>query len=90
MLIIIFAINILVELLSTQSDILPAKSVNEMEIEVTDIDLTLNSTHNITCGGTGKKQLADAKWLKDVRFAIEGVTQLLVGIVGLIGKTKII
>ena len=25
-------------------------------------------------------------WLKDVRFAIEGVTQLLVGIVGLIGN----
>ena len=59
-----------------------------MAIDVTDVNLSSNSTSNITVS-TGKK-LADAKWLKDVRFAIEGVTQLLVGLVGLIGKTKII
>ena len=44
---------------------------------------SLNAT---TVFNTEEKKLADAKWLKDVRFAIEGVTQLLVGLVGLVGK----
>jgi hypothetical protein len=28
-------------------------------------------------------------WIKDARFAIEGVTQLIVGLVGFIGKSQL-
>lgn len=63
---------------------------NEINTEVKDIDLLSNSSLNTTTEiNSAEKKLADAKWLKDFRFAIEGVTQLLVGLVGLVGKNAI-
>ena len=77
-------------MVSTQSNVLPEKNEKEMNIEVTDIDLPSNSSFNTTDTYSTDQRRADAKWLKNVRYAIEGVTQLLVGLVGLIGKAKMI
>ena len=79
-------IDISAELVSTQSDVLTENIEKQLEKPVTDIDFQSNSTFNVT--NIGDKKVADDKWLEDVRFAIEGVTQLFVGLVGLIGKTK--
>ena len=55
-------------------------------LEILDIDLQSNSSLNSTSLQSMEKRRADAEWLKDVRMAIEGVTQLIVGVIGLVGK----
>lgn len=55
-------------------------------LEISDIDLPSNSSLNSTSLQSMEKRRADAEWLKDVRMAIEGVTQLIVGVIGLVGK----
>ena len=75
---------------ASHATVLQKRLQNETIPEVMDIDLLSNSSLNTTTiFNTEEKKLADAKWLKDVRFAIEGVTQLLVGLVGLVGKNEI-
>ena len=75
---------------ASQANVLQEGLQTEIRPEVKDIDLLSNSSLNTTTAfNTEEKKLADAKWLKDVRFAIEGVTQLLVGLVGLVGKNEI-
>lgn len=72
---------------AAQANVLQEGLHTEMKTVVKDIDLLSNSSSNTTtASNTEEKKRADAKWLKDVRFAIEGVTQLLVGLVGLVGK----
>ena len=58
-------------------------------LEISDIDLPSNSSLNSTSLQSMEKRRADAEWLKDVRMAIEGVTQLIVGVIGLVGKNKL-
>ena len=70
----------------SQGNLLQKNSIEGATIEVSEIDLLSNSSLNSTSLHTEEKRLADAKWLKNVRMAIEGVTQLLVGVVGLVGK----
>ena len=60
----------------------------EATIEISDIDLPSNSSLNSTALHAEEKRRADAEWLKDVRMAIEGVTQLIVGLIGLVGKNS--
>ena len=74
------------QLTLSQGNLLQKDSIEGATIEVSDIDLLSNSSLNSTSLHTEEKRLADAKWLKNVRMAIEGVTQLLVGLVGLVGK----
>ena len=70
-----------------QANVLQEGVQTKINTVVTDTNLLSNSSLNTTtASNTEEKKLADAKWLKDVRFAIEGVTQLLVGLVGLVGK----
>ena len=70
-----------------QANVLQEGVQTKIKTVVTDTNLLSNSSLNTTtASNTEEKKLADAKWLKDVRFAIEGVTQLLVGLVGLVGK----
>ena len=60
---------------------------NETETEVKDSHLVSNAS--LSAGSSNAmegKAAKDAEWLKNVRFAIEGVTQLLVGMIGLVGK----
>ena len=70
----------------SQGNLLQKDSIEGATIEVSDIDLLSNSSLNSTSLHTEEKRLAGEKWLKNVRMAIEGVTQLLVGLVGLVGK----
>ena len=47
-----------------------------------------NTTMAIPSGNNTDPSAEDyTEWISDVRFAIEGVTQLIVGIVGLVGKS---
>ena len=62
---------------------------NETETEVKDSHLVSNAS--LSAGSSNAmegKAAKDAEWLKNVRFAIEGVTQLLVGMIGLVGKDR--
>ena len=60
---------------------------NETETEVKDSHLVSNASLSAESNSAMEGKAAkDAEWLKNVRFAIEGVTQLLVGMIGLVGK----
>ena len=60
---------------------------NETETEVKDSHLVSNASLSAESSKAMEEKAAkDAEWLKNVRFAIEGVTQLLVGMIGLVGK----
>ena len=60
---------------------------NETEVEVKDNHFLSNASLSVESSNAMEDKAAkDAEWLKNVRFAIEGVTQLLVGMIGLIGK----
>ena len=60
---------------------------NETETEVKDSHLVSNASLSAESSNAMEGKAAkDAEWLKNVRFAIEGVTQLLVGMIGLVGK----
>ena len=60
---------------------------NETEVEVKDNNFVSNASLSVESSNAMEDKAAkDAEWLKNVRFAIEGVTQLLVGMIGLIGK----
>ena len=60
---------------------------NETETEVKDSHLVSNASLSAeSTNAMEGKAAKDAEWLKNVRFAIEGVTQLLVGMIGLVGK----
>ena len=73
---------------TAQQNILQEDATNEMRVMDNNL-LPTNSSLNVPSTILLEdKQMADQKWLKDVRFAIEGVTQLLVGLVGLVGKYK--
>ena len=73
---------------TAQQNILQEDATNEMRVMDNNL-LPTNSSLNVpSTVSLEDKQTADQKWLKDVRFAIEGVTQLLVGLVGLVGKYK--
>ena len=75
-------------MVTAQQNILQEDATNEMRVMDNNL-LPTNSSLNVPSTILLEdKQMADQKWLKDVRFAIEGVTQLLVGLVGLVGKYK--
>ena len=85
-----FYSNLFSDLLPSSHKSLLQKDENkEATLELSDIDLPSNSSLNSTSLHTMEKRRADAKWLKDVRMAIEGVTQLIVGVIGLVGKNKL-
>ena len=72
----------------SQESFIKTNTKEEATIEISDIDLPSNSSLNSTALHAEEKRRADAEWLKDVRMAIEGVTQLIVGLIGLVGKNS--
>ena len=79
---------ILDQLPVSQESFIKTNAKEEATIEISDIDLPSNSSLNSTALHAEEKRRADAEWLKDVRMAIEGVTQLIVGLIGLVGKNS--
>ena len=80
-------INLLDDIDEVQTTATERGMNNETELEVKDNHFVSNASLSVESSDTKEGKAAkDAEWLKNVRFAIEGVTQLLVGMIGLIGK----
>ena len=80
-------INLLDDIDEVQTTASESGMNNETEVEVKDNHLVSNASLSAESSNTTDEKAAkDAEWLKNVRFAIEGVTQLLVGMIGLIGR----
>ena len=81
-------INLLDDIDEVQTTATESGMNNETEVEVKDNHFVSNASLSVESSDTAEGKAAkDAEWLKNVRFAIEGVTQLLVGMIGLIGKS---
>ena len=80
-------INLLDDINEVQTTATESGMNNETEVEVKDNHFVSNASLSVESSNAMEDKAAkDAEWLKNVRFAIEGVTQLLVGMIGLIGK----
>ena len=80
-------INLLDDIDEVQTTATERGMNNETEVEVKDNHFVSNASLSVESSNAMEDKAAkDAEWLKNVRFAIEGVTQLLVGMIGLIGK----
>ena len=80
-------INLLDDINEVQTTATESGMNNETEVEVKDNHFVSNASLSVESSNAMEdKAVKDAEWLKNVRFAIEGVTQLLVGMIGLIGK----